>query len=364
MGSLAGLLLVAGLSPGCSKSSPPDVRDAAPTSVPRPQGLDHPANDPRVASLARGALACPWTDKGLVETCPALIAWKKAVEQDTSADPTLVAMLDDSRDAVRWLSGVGLAEGSRPLHRDGERAKVLVDATRREKHERVGRELGFAVGALDLTATKLEREVRELVTSHPLPLVRLAIVSRTLQTNPSMFELVFQLARTEKDPQVRRSAIGALRLAPAAHREQVGALWVELASDADGEIADAAVTKCAVSEEICRARWDDLLTKMEARATAFPEFMPFALGDLHEQPRATAQQKARAERLAVAVLEATSNTDIARSKALAALARMDPKRARALAAKYVDAPSVVLLPLVARDVLDGDAGAGHARDGG
>lgn len=358
---MACALLLTGLAvlTACTKGAP-DSSDAAP-ATPLARGLDQPTNDARVVLLARAAMACPWTDKGIEESCAALGAWKKAAEvRAPTADTTLVTILDDPRDPVRLLAGVALAEVARPLHRDGARAKLLVEAARGERNDRVGRELGFAVGELDLAATKLEPEVRDLVASHPVSFVRLAIVSRTLKNNPSMFEPIFHLARTERDPSVRRAAIGALRLAPLERKEQVSNLWIDLTGDPDGDVADVASAGCVNSEELCGYRWDDVLTKMEARVAAFPSFMPFALGELYAQPRATAQQKARAKKLATAVLETKTNDDIARGKALGALATMDPVAARKLAVQYATDTSLVLLPMVARDLLS-DAGA---RDGG
>ncbi|MBL9112054.1 MAG: hypothetical protein JNM74_22405, partial [Myxococcales bacterium] len=125
---------------------------------------------------------------------------------------------------------------------------------------------------------------------------------------------------------------------------------------------DVAAACCVNTEALCAAHWDDVLTKMEGRVASFPSFMPFALGELYEQPRATPKQKERAKKLALAVLSAKTNDDIARSKALGALGRMDPQAARKLAEKYVNEPSLILLPIVARELLS-DGGAG-ASDGG
>lgn len=358
--STAFLVLVGALA-ACAKSTPTSS-DAGPPPV-AAVGLDHASNDPKVVALVRPVLACPWTDKGFEAGCAALGAYRAAPDvKGPSAETTLMAMLDDPRDPVRWLAGVGLAEVPRPVHRDAERAKRLLEAARREKDSRVGTALGFALGEVDLAATKLEPEVRALVASHPLPGLRLAIVSRTLKVNPSMFEPVLALARGEQDASVRRAALNALRQAPPERKEQVSQLWVELVGDPNGEVADVAAACCVNTEALCAAHWDDVLTKMEARVASFPSFMPFALGELYEQPRATPKQKERAKKVALAVLSAKTNDDIARGKALGALGRMDPPAARKLAEKYVNEPSLVLLPIVARELLS-DGGAG-ASDGG
>jgi hypothetical protein len=367
-------LVLAALAPACERANttappgsdasaaPATATDASP-ATPSRSGLERPENDPTITILARAALACPWTEKGFDDACAALRAWRETPAlRSTDADATLLAMLEDTREPVRALAGIALAAPGRAGLRDPARARALLDLARREPNDRVARELGFAIGELDLDATHLQTEVRELVTSSSKPLLRLAVVSRTLRANPALFDVVLQLARAEREASVRRVAVKALRLAPADKKEQVQALWLELTSSPDGELADVAASSCVNTPDLCASRWDEVLTKLEARVAAFPSFLPSALGELHAQPRATAAQKARAKKLAIAIVETKSNDDIARGKALSALATMDPVAARKLAARFVGDTSLVLLQLVSAELL-ADAGGGAADAG-
>lgn len=337
---------------GCAKNESAP-RDAGAATV--PVGLDDPSNQAPVVALARAALGCSWREEeGLDEKCPAAVNWRSAGEvKAETAVATLLAMLSDRREPVRWLAGVALAVGPRALYADAASAKRVVEAARRERHPRVGRELGFAVGALDLRATKLEPEVRDLIARHPVPFVRLAIVARTLEGNPSMFDVVAGLVRSERDDGVQRAAMDALRSAPTERRAEAGTLLLE--ATGKPELGDWAAWSCAQSEPVCGPRWDEMLTKLEGRRDRATSFMVYALESLHRQPKATSAQRARVEKLALAIVQDDAGDDIARSKAIDTLGRIAPTAARAMAAKYKGDDRTILLQRAAEEIFAGGA---------
>ena len=345
------LVLLAALA-ACNEKKPQPTPVAA--------GLTATTNDARVVTLARAALECTWTDdKGLDEKCPALEAWQGAAEvRASSADATLLELTRDPRPAVRWLGATALAgteekESTRELLRNPEQAKALIEVARRETNPRVGRELGFAVAEIHLAPIEREPTIRELANTHPLPLLRAALVSRVLRHNPESFVWVATMARTEGHATVRHAAIGALRFAPPERFGTTALLWLELARDKNADLAEKAASCCAFYEAICATEWDALLDAMEARGG-----MPSALWNLFSRPKATSAQKARAQRLVRAALENTSQEDTTRSLALLVLADMDPAIGVALATKY-QTDADVALTTSAEIVLKehGDAGA-------
>lgn len=330
-------------------------------------GLSAPANDARVAALARAALDCPWSDdKGLDETCPALNAWQNAGEvQASSADATLVEMTRDARPQVRWLAGVALAgteekDASRDLFRNPAAAKSLADSARRETHPRVGRELGFAVAEIYLADTQLEAVVQDLARTQALPLLRATLVSRVLRHNPTAFEWVAPMARKERDLIVRKAAVSALRFAPADRFEATRALWIEGARGNDAELAEKAASSCAYYEAICSTEWDALLDAIAARGG-----MAGALWNLFSQPTATAAQRARAQKLARADVDNERLDDTARSLALLFLGDMDPTLGVAVARQYTDSGELALKTSAAMVLAEhADAGAADAATSG
>lgn len=341
------VVLTLALEAGCSARKPPP----APAAV----GLEASTNDPRVVTLARAALACAWTDdKGLDEKCPALLAWQGAPEVRGN-DATLLELTSDAQPQVRWLAATALAgtedhESTRPLLRNPEQTKALVEAARRETHPRVGRELGFAVSEIHFAPTQREASVRELASHHALPLLRATVLSRVLRHNPEAYVWVANLARTDPLSAVRQAAIGALRFAPPARFETTGMLWLELARDKDAEVAEKAASCCAFYEAICATEWDALLDAMEARGG-----MPGALWNLFSRPKATAAQKARAQKLVRAALENPKLDETTRSLALLILADMDPALGVALAARYESDPSTAMT--VSAEIVRNEHGA-------
>lgn len=324
-----------------------------PTPAPVSSGLTAATNETRVVELARAALECSWSDeKGLDEACPALRSWRAADDvRAATTDATLLEMTRDARPPVRWLAAVAMAgseenEALRPLTRNPDQAQALIEAARREAHPRVARELGFAVAEIHGAPSDRAIAIRELATHHPLPALRSTVVSRVLRHNPDAYVWVANLARDERDSAVRHSAIGALRFAPPERFPATAALWLELARDKDARMAEKAASCCAFYEAICEGQWDALLDVLEAHGG-----MPSALWNLFSRPKASAAQKARAQKLARATLDDTRHDETVRSLALMVVADMDPALGVQLATKYLN-DSEVAMATSAKIVLD------------
>lgn len=305
---------------------------ATPAANPVPAvGLDDPSNRSDVVALAQRALACEWINGIEEATCPALGVWTKStVVQDRSADATLLAMLVDGRDPVRWLAGRALSQDGRAAITDPRSAKRLLDAALGESKPLVARVLGGAVARIDLRATGLEQPVRDVLQSaDALVELRQVLASRALEANPELFDAVFHLARTTREPELRSSSVWGLRFAPADKLSQVHDLW--LATADDPEVVDEVYVRCAVYTA-CRAIWDPLLTKLEQKKAA-----SMATGVLLSamlDATTEAATRARAVKSATRIVEDESQEDVVRGMTLQALADAKEPVARRLAETY------------------------------
>lgn len=352
---LAGLL-------GCQKSTS-EARDAGATnaatsaadaaSAGSSTGLRDPSNRQDVVALAEAVLACDWDEsRGFDEAkCPARATWAKSdVVQAPEADATLLAMLADDRDSVRWLGSNALARDTRPARSDASSAAKVLETAVREPKRLVARELGGAAARIDLEATGLERQVRDVLGGGSSVELRAGLASRVLKANPKLFDVVFQLARTAPDPTLRSSSVWGLRFAPAEKLPEVHALWLARADDADADVIDEVYMRCA-TYTACRPIWDGLLAKMEQRKA-----MPTATGPLLDAMLTETTDKpkrARIVKLATRIVENESQDEVVRAMTLQALGRAKEPAARTLAKKYESSPKM-LLALNAKGILEPD----------
>lgn len=329
------------------------------TSAPAGGGLDDPSNDKVVVDAARAAIACEWSaGGGLKYDCPAHKAFKEAsFIKEGAADPTLTTMLTDGREQVRWLAAEALANQGKAYTKNAALAGKVVAAAQAEKSSSVAGPLGRATAKIDLAATGHQVAVETMVRSHALVELRRSLAGNLLWSNKQLFDLTLQLARTDSVPGVRKAALSAPWTGTPAGREADACnLWLEKVDDAADEVNGEAAYLCGFWSRGggCKAQWDGLLGKIEARAKAGrvqSGQMASALSYFHGQGQASAAQKKRARDIAKAIVENSSNSGMARGNALRFLGETDPD-AKAYARRFAS-DKEFFVKNAAKDIQDG-----------
>jgi hypothetical protein len=249
-------------------------------------------------------------------------------------------MLEDPSEKVRWLAARALPSSSNYIE-DKALGQRVVAAAERETDATVAAELGYAANRVRGAETELTGALKKLIGHHPLPAMRRAVVSGFLFHNatPENFRFVADLARRDRDIEVRRAAASSFWVGtPIALAAEVCQLWLELSADADKDLSGQSAYHCAYYAHGggCRAAWDALLDGVEAKArqgVVQSSLMAAALRHLYEQKEATVAQRKRTIAVAKSVVDDPRNDAAARSTALELVGRADPT-AKAYAAKF------------------------------
>jgi hypothetical protein len=345
-------VMVALTAPSCTdretrETSSKDKKAAAAASaLPPPpsaagRGMYAPGSDPRVLELLRKALACKWEAAGPSEWCDDAKAWREArdIFVGGRADASLVTLLDDVDERVRLLAAQDLAVFGQRYRTDKSLADRVVRAAESERSAGVAPHLGAAVARIDVDKTESFDRVRAVATKHALVGLRVSLVSALAQSNSGstgVFTLTLDLLR-DPDKEVRAAALGSLWTAGSRHPEEACRAWREHMDDgADDDIAARASDYLTWAGN-CQAHYDAFLDSAERRFKAARTTKPLftkALGNLCEDPKATAAQKSRATDLVRRIAEQKTTDRDVRGSALAEVMRCDPTGGRALVQKY------------------------------
>lgn len=317
--------------------------DATPGASAKGKGLADPKNAPAIVALAKPVLECTWGNYGFDSKCPALEAWNKhEALKDGAGDKTLVNLLEDPDVKVQWLGAETLSRVGRLYRKDQPLATKVVDAADKATDKLLVRSLARAVGAIDLQPVGLAPRVMKMLEEHKTAELRGGLAESTLFSNreaPGMYDLFVKLARTDKDPKVRKAAAAAFWTGtPNGKNEQVCKLWLELANDADADLAGHSAYHCAFTSSGggCTGQWDALLSLIERKAKAGQvksSFMAASLKYFYGQKKASAAQKKRALEIAKALVANAANDSSSRSSALELVGKEDPT-GKTFAAKY------------------------------
>ena len=306
------------------------------------RGMYAPGGDPRVLELLRKALACKWEAAGPSEWCDDARAWREAREmfEGGRADGPLVTLLADVDDRVRLLAAQNLAVFGQRYRSDKVLAGGVVRAAEGEESARVAPYLGAALARIDVDKTELFDRVRAVAAKHALVALRVALVSALAQGSPgstAVFTLTLDLLR-DPEKEVRAAALGALWTAGSRHPEEACRAWRDHMDDgADDDIAARSCDYLTWAGN-CQLHYDAMLDSEERRFKAGRTSKPLfakALGNVCEDPKTTATQKARATELLRRVAEQkTSDRDV-RGAALGDVMRCDSATGRAFVQRYV-----------------------------
>lgn len=335
--ALGMIILAAVASAGCdqgSKDQPGTTATARATATAQAaaKGIDAPGNDPKVVELAKKALGCEWQKTGFKYDCADLKAWKESeLLKEGKADETLVSMLEDDNERVRWLAAQALSSRGKAYRTDEKLAKRVLAAAQAEKNEAVASNLGSALGRINAEKTGLEAEIKKLIESHQLQQLRRSTVSAVLFSNRQFYEFHMALAKGEKNKDVRKAAISAFWTGtPSDKYDQTCAMWLDrVVNDEDDNIAGEAAYLCGFYSGGggCQDQWDALLDAIEKRAKegqVKSSQMAAALYYFHKQKKASAAQKQRALAIAKQIADNADNSGAARARALEFVAEKDP----------------------------------------
>ncbi|OQB18320.1 MAG: hypothetical protein BWY17_00411 [Deltaproteobacteria bacterium ADurb.Bin207] len=337
---LIALATAALLLGGCCKDKTSETRTEAAADG---KGLGDPSNDPAIVAIAKPVLECKWTSYGFDSKCAAFESWKKDESlKDGKGDKTLVSFLEDADTKVQWLGADTLSRVGQLYRKDQVLATKVVDATDKVADSLLASTHARATGNIDLSVTGLGPRVMKMLQEHSFPGLRQELAGSVLFRNsnvPGMYDLFVKLARSDKDPKVRKAAAAAFWTGtPTGKNEEVCKLWLELADDADSDLAGHSAYHCSFTSSGggCVGQWDALLSLIERKAKAGQvksSFMAVSLKYFYGQKKATAAQKKRALEIAKTLVANTANDGSSRSSALEFVGKEDPA-GKAFAAKY------------------------------
>jgi len=339
--ALASVVFVLG---GCCKDKVGDLVGSGDK-----KGLNHPDNDPAVVSAAKEVLTCEWQKERFKTDCEALQKWKKAeISKKGAADKTLINFLEDEDTKVQWIGAEALSRDGSAYKTDAVLAKKVVDALDKATEGYLVGLLSGCVGRSDLKATGLGERVMKMMEEHGNVAVREGLAGDTLFSNrdyPGLYDLLVKIARSNQDPKVRKRAAAAFWTGtPAGKQVESCKLWLELADDADDDVAGTSAYHCAFSSSAgeCTGQWDGLLSLIERKAKAGQvktSTMAGALAYLYGQRKANDAIKKRTIAVARAIVANPANKDLARSRALEFIGKDDPA-GKAFAKSYENDPSI------------------------
>jgi hypothetical protein len=342
------IVLVLAFATACSsKDKPADPEptkgsDTAPVPKADPppanSGLAAKDNDPAVVALAKAAITCKVDDKQLDWSCPGFKAWRDSdLLKDGKADMTLVNLLEDGDEKVRFLGADKLPDSRSGYGEDPAAAKRVLAAAQRETSALVAERLGKTLGNVNLEKTGITAEVTKLIAEHELVDLRVGLIGTGQHANSrALFDAVFAQAKTATDDKIRLRAVTAFWVGtPSDKQAEVCQMWLDTADHANVEIAGEAAYMCGLQSN-CKAHWDGLLDKLDGKTKAGKvghTQMASALEWLHNQKEATAPQKQRAIAIARAVAENAKNAASARARAIDFLAKKAKDDSKTLFAK-------------------------------
>lgn len=262
---LPALLVALAGAAGCGNRGG-DAAPAGAVSAATPAGVDA-----RVDALARAALPCKAYDTSIDSSCPAMKAWSDAKGDfdEGKADASLVAMLADGDEKMRYLGAYKLNQYGKAFKADKALAAAVVVAAEKETSKLAGYALGATVGRVLVRETGTFDRVTAMVTKHDVPDVRRGIVSSLLPSNQDD-EPVFGLVRdTVKDPDkaVAEAALQSFWTGGTRRGDATCRVFADNIESPNDAIAGEASDYLAWFGQ-CSASFDALLDALERRVKA------------------------------------------------------------------------------------------------
>ena len=260
------------------------------------------AVDPKIAAMAKAAVACKAYDSSFDSSCPAMKAWSDAKDDfnEGKADASLVAMLGDGDEKVRYLGAYKLNQYGKAFKTDKALAERVIAAAEKEKSKFTGFELGSTVGRVLVRETGTFDRVKAMAKKHDVPDVRRGILSQLLFSNQD-YDPVYGLVRdTIKDPDkaVASQALSAFWVGGSRKSDDTCQIYVDNIDNPDDNLASEASNALSWCGR-CAPKYDALIASLEKRVKAGPGAVAspsYATAARHvcEDAKATDAQKKKA----------------------------------------------------------------------
>ena len=334
---------------GCGNKSS-GSGDAAPSGGGSGKGLDAAGNDPAVVALAKKALACTWNPQGPKYDCADRKAWESSdLFKGGKNDATLVAMLEDGNEQVRWLAANRLVPLGSTYRGDKVLAERALNAVLAEKGTLIGRTMGNVAGNIKLSELGLVEKARPLFKAPTPKEIRIGFLDQAQFNNrDAYYAAVTELAKSDPDKDIRMAAYGSFWTGtPKGKTAEVCQLWFDITHDANEQVGSHAAYYLSFYslDGGCAAKWDGMLDDIEKRAkagTAKSSDWPGALYYMSGQKGASDAQKGRAVTIAKALAENAANGNSSRARALDVVAERDAAGAKAYLEKFANDPDTYL----------------------
>ncbi len=317
-------------------------------------GLEAPGNDPKVVELAKKALGCKWEDKvfdPFDTACPEYKAWveEKALFAHLNGAATLVAMIEDPDDKVRFLGLKRLDESLGPppdvLSDKALVARVLTVAEK-DKVVHDTSSLGVIIGDSSMADPEIFARVKTLITTPGTnENISSAALLRLVRSNPDSEEVwkftVDAMNDTKLSKNLQRAALEAFERLEADKPARCDVFQQALDSPPGDDLGHAgdAMSWMSTAKTNCQSHYDKMLASFEARLKAKKANSAlFLQGGRMICPakggKATPAQVKKLVALAKKVTEDKTLESNTRQMGLETVADCDPKGKKAYISKF------------------------------
>ena len=338
-----------------AKPADPPAKDKPAAAPEKPKiGIDLPGNDPKIVEAAKKALGCKWEDNAsdpFDTACPEYKAWAedKEICAGLKSAPTLIAMIEDPDDKVRYLGEKRLDDCLGPppdvLSDKALIARVLAVAEKTKAQRDIGH-LGVIIGDSKVGDPELFPRVKALIEApETAQTIGTTILLRLVRSDPDNEEIWNFTRDTAKNTALskntQQTALEAFLkiMADKPARCDVFLDNIENPPGEDVGHAGDAVSWMSHANAHCEAQYDKMLTALEARVKAKKaDSALFGQGARMICPakggKATPAQVKKLVAIAHKLAEDKTLKSATRSLALETVSDCDPKGKKAYLTKF------------------------------
>lgn len=322
-------------APAASAEGAKQKEAAKPTGL---RGLKNPKNDATIIGLYETLAKCKRVGVFIEGDCPAEDAWIDGVRNDDNAYKTLLNMLEDEDKVVRHAATTEL-EHILFMHdagRDKAVGERVLAAAKNENDKDVVAPMGRLAGTLRAKETGLAAAQQELYNTHPNKNFRIQLLQKMQSLNSEAhFDFTEKIARTEKDPMLRKAALRSFWTGSGSRRKDTCRIWKDaLGKKETGDI----IVSFIPGFKDCKDVTPDVLAYVEKDFKANPKELKMdsslALEQIYKAKNSDKKAQDKAFSLAKKIVESSDASWHARSSALHFLVR-DTKLGKKYAKKFL-----------------------------
>jgi hypothetical protein len=300
-----------------------------------------------ILAAAKKVAECDWDSaepKGEPKTnCDARLAWDKLdAITEGKADDALVALLDNSDPKLVYMGALGLqVHGVRYRTDPALAGKVLARLEAGNLSEPTTRALAIVAGHIDASKAGHLDRLKALTTSIKSPMALVNFVGEAQMANrEAFFDTTVLVGKTATNQEVRHAALNAFFAgAPQGKEEPICELWFDAAKEkpAGTDFLQSQAAFLAAHWPFgCDKKYDDLLdllaekTKKDVQTNGWVTPLAYFV----QNAKASAKQRTRALKMLETIASDAKNSGSARAQAMEAVAKADPKGAKAYLMRY------------------------------